>query len=325
MKANVRGSIEMSVAMMISGTIGWLVVLSGRSATEVVFWRCVFGAAILLPACAVLGHLRPGQVSRRQLMLAALGGVAVVANWLLLFAAYPRASISIATAVYNTQPFMLAGLGALFLKERLTPGKLACLLVSFAGVLMIVQAQPAGTGGGRYLEGILLALGAAFFYALAALVAKRLKGVPPHLIALVQVLVGATLLLLPAGVGDGVPMTSEAWTFLATIGVVHTGLMFTLMYSAIQRLPTYLTGALSFIYPVVAFLVDAWAFGHRLHPVQIAGAAGILLAAAAMMLCSLRQPKLAPQAGQAPDGGCEPSDQHAHAGSDKDRSPYLAR
>lgn len=298
MKANVRGSIEMSVAMMISGTIGWLVVLSGRSATGVVFWRCVFGAAILLPVCAYLGHLRPGQVSRRQLMLAALGGVAVVANWLLLFAAFPRASISIATAVYNMQPFILAALGALFLHERLTPGRLACLLVSFGGVLMIVQAGPAGGGDGRYLEGILLALGAAFFYALAALIAKRLKGVPPHLIALVQVLVGATL-LLPVGLQDGSPMTSETWTLLVTIGVVHTGLMFTLMYSAIQRLPTYLTGALSFIYPVVAFLVDAWAFGHRLHPVQVAGAAAILFAAAAMMLDSLRQPRLAPQAGRA--------------------------
>lgn len=295
MKTTLRGSIEMSLAMTISGTIGWLVVLSGRSVTDVVFWRCVFGAAVLLPVCAWFGHLRPGLVSRRQLGLAALGGVAVVANWLLLFAAYPRASISIATAVYNTQPFILAGLGALFMRERLTKGKLACLLVSFAGVLMIVQARPAGGGDGRYLEGILLALGAAFFYAVAAIVAKRLKGMPPQLIALVQVLVGATL-LLPAVERSAAPITPAQWSMLATIGVVHTGLMFTLMYGAIQRLPTYLAGALSFIYPVVAFLVDALAFGHRMHPIQVAGAAAILLSAAAMTLGSLRLSPLAPQA-----------------------------
>lgn len=36
------------------------------------------------------------------------------------------------------------------------------------------------------MAGIALALGAAFFYALMALAAKRLKGTPPHLIALIR-------------------------------------------------------------------------------------------------------------------------------------------
>lgn len=283
MKDNMRGTLEMTAAMVISGTIGWLVVLSGRPVTEVVFWRCLFGVATLLPVCAAMGYLRHGQATPRQLMLAALGGVAIVANWLLLFAAYSRASISIATAVYNTQPFMLVGLGALFLGERLTWAKLGWLLLSFIGVLLIVQARPDAGDGGDYLAGILLALGAAFFYALAALITKRLKGVPPHLIALIQVLVGAVL-LLPAVLQSQEAISPASWPFLVTLGVVHTGLMYILLYGAIQRLPTHLTGALSFIYPVVAFLVDALAFGHRLHLIQMAGAAAILLAAAGMVL-----------------------------------------
>ena len=120
-----------------------------------------------------------------------LGGVAIVFNWLLLFAAFSRASISIATAVYNTQPFMLVGLGALFFGERLTLTKLTWLGIAFGGMLLIVQAKPgAGDVGTDYLTGILLALGAAFFYAIAAIITKKLKGVPPHLIALIQVTVG---------------------------------------------------------------------------------------------------------------------------------------
>ncbi|MFP5429010.1 MAG: hypothetical protein ACLGJA_25040, partial [Gammaproteobacteria bacterium] len=39
-----RGSVEMMVAMLISGTIGWFVLVSGQPVLEVVFWRCVFGA-----------------------------------------------------------------------------------------------------------------------------------------------------------------------------------------------------------------------------------------------------------------------------------------
>ncbi|MCY1422009.1 hypothetical protein D9M71_376770 [compost metagenome] len=64
--------------------------------------------------------------------------------------------------------------------------------------------------------------------------------------------------------------------------MVHTGLMYVLLYSAIQRLPTALTGALSFIYPIAAILVDWVAFGHRLAPLQWLGVGLILLAAAGM-------------------------------------------
>ncbi|HEX7747990.1 MAG TPA: DMT family transporter [Bordetella sp.] len=282
MSEKTRGMMEMVAAMMVSGTIGWFVVVSGRPVPQVVFWRCVFGALVLLPVCLAKGYLQPGRISRRQAMLAVLGGVAIVANWLLLFAAYSQATISIATTVYNTQPFMLVGLGALFLGERLTLAKLGWLLLSFGGMLLIVQSRPdAAAAQGGYLLGILLALGAAFFYALAALLAKKLKEVPPHLIALIQVGVGIAT-LSPLALYAGWPGGAAVWGLLATIGAVHTGLTYILLYGAIQRLPTSLTGALSFIYPIVAIVVDDVAFGHRLHPLQATGAVLILLAAAGM-------------------------------------------
>ncbi len=274
----------MVAAMAISGTIGWLVVVSGRPVVQVVFWRCVFGALVLLPVCAAKGYLRAGRITWRQAGLAAAGGLAIVANWLLLFAAYSGASISIATTVYNTQPFMLVALGALFLRERLTLSKLGWLSVSFCGMLLIVQIQPdAGVTQEHYLQGILLALAAAFFYALAALFAKALKGMPPHLIALIQVSVGAVA-LAPLASHGGWPSGLAVWSTLFTLGAVHTGVMYILLYGAIQKLPTHLTGALSFVYPIVAIVVDGLAFGHRLHPLQAVGAALILLAAAGMTL-----------------------------------------
>ena len=137
-----RGTVEMTTAMLISGTIGWFVLVSGQPVENVVFWRCVFGAVALIVICGALGYLKPGIITRRQLFIAVLGGVAIVSNWLLLFAAYPRSSISIATTVYNTQPFMLLGLGALFLGERITVEKLAWLALAFGGMMLIVQAKP---------------------------------------------------------------------------------------------------------------------------------------------------------------------------------------
>ena len=283
MNNQVRGTVEMTAAMMISGTIGWFVVVSGQPVIDVVFWRCAIGAPVLLAVCAALGLLR-GTLTPRLLIFAALGGVAIVLNWLLLFAAYSRASIAIATAVYNTQPFILVGLGVLFFAERLTLNKLLWLGLAFVGMLLIVQAKPsAGYLGSEHLVGILLALGAAFFYALAAIVAKYLKGTPPHLIALIQVCVG-TLMLAPFANFEALPADAGTWSALLALGVLHTGLMYILLYGAIQKLPTHLVGALSFIYPVVAILVDYLAFDHHLQAIQLAGIAAILIAAAGMTL-----------------------------------------
>jgi drug/metabolite transporter (DMT)-like permease len=279
----VRGTVEMSAAMAILGTIGWFVVLSGQPIMDVVFWRCAFGALTLLIICAGLGLLR-NRLSLRIIGIAALGGVAIVVNWLLLFSAFSRASISIATAVYNTQPFMLVGFGALFFAERLTLTKLTWLAIAFAGMVLIVQSAPdAGDIGTDYFTGIVMALGAAFFWAVAAIVTKKLKGTPPHLIALIQVCVGVVMLAPFANLAE-LPADAWSWTMLATLGIVHTGLMYILMYGAIQKLPTHLQGSLSFIYPVVAILVDVVAFGHRLHLSQVVGATAILIAAAGMNL-----------------------------------------
>ena len=277
-----RGTFEMSSAMIILGTIGWFVIRSGQPVLNVVFWRCAFGGATLLVICAGMGLLR--RITLRQAGIAVLGGVAIVLNWLLLFEAYNHASIAIATALYNTQPFMLIGFGAFFFGEKLTLNKFSWLGVAFIGLLLIVQAKPdASYLSSNYPLGILMALGAAFFWAVSAVITKKLVSVPPHLIALIQVGVGIVM-LIPFTEFSNLPQTASSWGILVTVGVVHTGLMYILMYSAIQKLPTHLQGSLSFLYPVVAILVDVFALGHTLHVTQLLGVVAILVAAAGMSL-----------------------------------------
>ncbi len=277
-----RGTAEMTAAMIISGTVGLFVVLSGQPVLNIVFWRCVFGAGVLLAVCAGLGLFRRRRISLPQAGLAALGGVAIAINWILLFAAYPRASISVATAVYNTQPFMLAVMAAVIFGEKLTASRLGWMVMAFAGMLAIIQGRPGAVteaGAGGYLAGVGLALGAAFFYAAAAIIAKKLKGIPPHLIALIQLATGLLMLAPLADFGQ-MPADLHAWALIVTLGVIHTGFMYVLLYGAIQKLPASFAGSLSFIYPAVAIVADFLVFGIRLEPLQMAGVAVILLAAA---------------------------------------------
>lgn len=78
---------------------------------------------------------------------------------------------------------------------------------------------------------------------------------------------------------------------LLTLGIVHTGIMYQLLYSAIQKLPTPITGSLSFIYPVVAIVVDNLVFGHALNLTQLAGGALILFAAAGSNWAGVKKPR----------------------------------
>lgn len=141
MKTKTRGAVQMILAMTISGTVGWPVLVLGQPPATVVFWRCAFGALAMLATCAALGQLKPGAINRRQLAVAILGGIALVLNWTLLFAAYAHASIAVATVTYHVQPFMLVALGALLFGEKLTANRLGWLLLAFAGMVLIVTGR----------------------------------------------------------------------------------------------------------------------------------------------------------------------------------------
>lgn len=268
--------------MALSGTIGVVVLESGADAPAVAFARCAVGGLLLLVWCAARGWLRPDALttalSRRDLGLAVLGGVLLVGNWVLLFASYSLSSISVSTVVYHTQPLLLVGLAALLLGERFTRGQLGRAGIAFAGVAMISLGARGSGGAGVRFEGIALALAAALLYAGASLVAKRLTHVRPHLLAAIQCTVG-TVLLAPALAITPLPSTVDGLLWLALLGSVHTALMYVLMYSSIGRMPTAAVALLSYLYPVVAVLVDVLAYGHRVTLLEAAGMAAVLLAA----------------------------------------------
>jgi len=277
-----NGIIELTIAMVLSGTIGVFVFESGAQPFTVAFWRCVFGAAALGLYCWVRGFFSDTGFTRKTFLLALAGGVFLVYNWAFLFSAYTKTSISLATVVYHTQPFYVVLLGALVFKEKLTAVKLGRIAVAFVGVVLVTDITSV-TVGGDYLLGIGQALLAALLYAFATIIAKRLKGIRPHLIALTQVTAGIVL-LLPFVDFSGTGSIGTGWAWLAGIGLIHTCVMYILLYSSYQKLPTSLIAVLSFVYPAVAIVVDMSVYGTRIHPLQIVG---ILLICGASLANSL--------------------------------------
>ncbi|HRL00956.1 MAG TPA: DMT family transporter [Vitreoscilla sp.] len=278
------GAVQMTTAMALSGGVGVWATWAALPSFAVVFWRCVFGFIALLAFMLFTGRIHRGWITRSQMLWSLAAGTTLVLNWVCFFQSFHYVSIGVATIVYQAQPLLVVVGGMVFFKERMGLNRWLWLGLGLMGMVLLVLARGGvSLSGDQYLLGIVLALAAASFYAAGTLVAKHMPKTPATTVTLMQVLVGIGI-MLPFGVWAHVPQTSVQWMSVTMLGVVNTALMMSLVYAAISRLPTYVFAALSFVYPLVAVLLDWWVFGHMLNGWQIFATGLILLAVAGMNL-----------------------------------------
>ena len=286
------GTWRMVAAMLLSGTIGLVVLESGLAVEWMVLLRCVLGAIGL--GVWLLWRRAWTVPSQRDWRYMAIGGAALVANWVALFHAYAYVGIAVATVVYHVQPFLLV-LAAARDGEAIGLRKWGWMLLALAGVVLTsgvgTSAALAGAHplAGPPVWGVVLAVLAASLYTVTVVTTRRVHNTAPAQIAMVQMVTGGALLALWQAPGlithllQGWEQSTQvpfAQTLVCVLiaGLVHTSLMYGLMYGAFQRLGAGAIAMLSFIYPAVALLVDLLWFGARPAPAQWLGM-GLIVAA----------------------------------------------
>ena len=274
------GIVQLALAMAVVGTVGVFMEESGQGPVNAVFFRCVFGALALAAFCAARGWLGGLRLAPRQWALILFGGVCIVLNWVAFFAAIRHSSIAFATIVYHVQPFWVVLAGPLLFGERISGRKLGWIGIAFAGLAL---ATGIGGEGADRLLGAGLAVLASLLYTGTVLSTKALRGVRPHLTAMIHAMTGIVLLAPFVGV-SALPGAPGPWGWLAGLGIIHTGLVYVLMYAAYPKLPTSLIAVLAFVYPASAILSDWLVYGHRLGLEQAAGMGLIVLASLAVTL-----------------------------------------
>lgn len=179
------------------------IALFDLSPLPVVFARVALAALVLLPAVLLCGYRLPAE-PRVLGLFALLGLFNNAVPFLLIVSAQTRITGSLAAILNATTPFWSVLLARFLARdERAGPRRLFGVATGFAGVVLVVGgdvggAQPVAAGA------VLLAT---LSYALAALLGRRLAGIPAPVIATGQ-LVCATLWLLPV-VAATVP--PDAW------------------------------------------------------------------------------------------------------------------
>ena len=195
-------------------------------------------------------------------------------NWVCLFTAYGHSSIAVATVVYHVQPFILLLLAAMLGQEAMPVRKLPWLLLALVGVALssgLLQGGHAASWAGvRWLRPA-CCRGDPGNPASQAVVCRADRHAADG--------DGVLALAVPAWqLAASAQFSAKAWAAVAVLGLVHTAWMYTLMYAAFQRLSAQAIAGLSFIYPVVAVLVDLLWFGQHPAPLQALGMVLILLA-----------------------------------------------
>ena len=265
--------------MFLAGTIGVFVIEAGVSTFNVVFFRCLVAAPLLGFYALLTKQVDLSVLRTKEMLFVALGGVALVLNWYFLFKAFELTSITLGIISYNTAPFFLILLGALFLGERVTRRSLTWISLGFAGLVLITLGGEGISLGDR---GLLLGVGsgllAALLYAALTFLGKKVTRTPPVFVSFIQTVIGTALLLpfthLGAAFGGG-----TNWGFVVALGVIHTALLYVLFYQGMRGVSVVPLAVLKFIEPVVAMATDVVFYDVTLTAVQISGVLVILLAA----------------------------------------------
>lgn len=139
MNKETRGALLVLGGALIISLGPLLVRLLRAGATETAFYRMFFGALVLLLSAALRREkLRP---RAGALAAACLAGAAFSGDLFFWHRSIFLAGPGLSTILANFQVFILAGVGALFLGERLAPRFFISVALAFAGLGLLLEAD----------------------------------------------------------------------------------------------------------------------------------------------------------------------------------------
>lgn len=217
--------------------------------------------------------------------LAALGFVSLTLYFTLEINALARTTASMTAILIATIPIFVSVLSAVFLGERAGAARWAGVLVSFAGVVALVQLG--GSAAGGTMTGNLLALGAALTAATYTLMARSLLVSRSALyVTAYQNLFGA-LFIAPLALVEALVVGvrrpgAESVAAVVYLGVFASMAAYLLLNYAFRFLPASRAAVFINFTPVVTVVAAFLLLGERLTWGQAAAAvvivAGVLLA-----------------------------------------------
>ena len=194
-------------------------------------------------------------------------------------------SPTLSAMIIATIPIFSIGAGVLFFKEKVSPVNVTGILLSLAGICLVVMSK--GELGKNFIFGIILLLIAVMAEVGHASVTKSLsRNYSSQIIVMYQFLIGSVYLLplfLIKGLEDFSVdyLSGEVMYPILCLAFLCSSLAFSLWVSTIKNLGVAKSGIFSALIPVVAAVV-AWILGHE--DLNLRQALGIILSTIGVIL-----------------------------------------
>ncbi len=231
--------------------------------------RVVIAALALLPLLMMRGQLAALRDHAGQVLLV---GVINSALPFVLFA-YALGSISTGlSAILNASVPLFGALVAwLWLREALSPMRVAGLMIGFAGVVLLTWGKTRGiAGAGEAVSplAVAAALMATLCYGISASYAKRHLGGLPSLVTATGSQIGASIALaLPAWwLWPEQAPGAVAWGAVLVVGLVCTAMAYILYFRMIEHAGPGRALTVTFLIPVFAVFYGAVFLGEAVTP-----------------------------------------------------------
>ena len=269
-----------AVAWGLSGVLVRWAALPGKEYI-IIFWRSSFALVFFFVVILTTRDARLFRPGSRPVLLIA-SGLATAVYTICAFKAYDLIEIGPATFIIYLAPVFVALLAPLVIKEKLERSTILCLAIALAGTGLLSWGQTGGRGHSR-LEGALLALAGALFWAILMLIWKKLRETHSPLTIGLWTNGVCAIVYAPFAIPRTGIITAKGWASIAVFGFVIIGAAgLTFMY-AIKRVKAQDAGLLSYIEPVSAMLLGLALLGEVPNWQDFVGAA-LIIAAGALLL-----------------------------------------
>lgn len=273
-----EAKLKIIISMSIFGTLAIFVRNIPLSSGEIALFRAVIAAVVIIIFKFISGKRILLSDIKKDLPALFVSGTALGFNWILLFQAYKHTTVSIATLSYYFAPVIVIVASPILFKEKLTIKQIICFLMSTIGLILVIGVSGAEKPGSN-LIGIGFGLGAAVLYATVVLLNKFIKnttGIEKTLIQFFAAIIVLTPYVL-ATTGINIRTLDKIGLLnLLILGIIHTGICYSLYFSSLKDLKGQEASILSYIDPLVAIIVSVTILSESILPTQIIGGVMVL-------------------------------------------------
>jgi len=227
----------------------------------------------------------------KYLFRVALMGITLF-NTFIYIAGHTTSAINLALIGTTSSPVFAIILSAIFLKERITPLRIAGLLFCIAGVLVLLSKGSFATLlAFRFTAGDVWILLSAFVFSIYTVLVKRKPANISPVTFLFATFIGGTLLLLPFFIIETVVMPPVVWDnhlfgSILYIGIGASVIGFLCWNAAIARIDSVRTALFGNLIPIFSTLEAVWLLGETITAVHIISGALVI---AGLVLANLKK------------------------------------